>query len=228
MAKSAEKLKARSLRKQGNSIKEIAKKLNVSVSSVSDWCRDIRLSEDQIKKLEKRMRDPYYGQRLYYLQKIKAKTEKKITRLKNQGKRRIGLLSQRDIFIAGVALYWAEGFKKDKQIGFANCDPIMINFFISWLIRCLNIKPKDIKLRITINQAYIPEINNIQQYWSNITGIPLKNFQKPTIQRVKWSKQYENKNDYKGVLRIRINKSLSNLRRILGMIDKLGSLDLNN
>ena len=53
MAKSKQMLQARQLRKEGESIKVIAKKLSVSVSSVSVWCRDIELSKEQIESLKK-------------------------------------------------------------------------------------------------------------------------------------------------------------------------------
>lgn len=227
MAKSREKILARQLRKRGQSIKEIAKTLKVSPGSVSIWCNDIQLSEDQIKILEARMKDPYYGKRAIYLNRIKKQTAEKISNLKAQGNKEIGKLTYRELFIAGVALYWAEGFKKDKQMGFANVDPKMIVVFLSWLSRCLKIPKKDINLRLTVNQDYVNKIIEMEDYWAKVTGISRANFQKPIIQKVKWKKEYENKDEYKGVLRIRVHKSLSLLRKTLGSIEGLylNSLD---
>ena len=54
MAKPQEKLEARKLRRKGESIKVIAKKLQVSPSTVSTWCKDIKLSPIQVRELEKR------------------------------------------------------------------------------------------------------------------------------------------------------------------------------
>jgi len=51
MAKSKLKLEARELREKGESIIIISKKLGISKSTVSKWCRDIVLSEEQILKL---------------------------------------------------------------------------------------------------------------------------------------------------------------------------------
>ena len=53
MAKFKEKILARKLRKQGKSIKNIAKIINVSKSSVSRWCNDILLSGLQKENLSK-------------------------------------------------------------------------------------------------------------------------------------------------------------------------------
>ena len=226
MAKSKQRRKARLLRKQGQSLKEIARQLFVSPGSVSSWCNDIVLTNQQIKQLEIRMKDPTYGRRDLYLRKVKEERLDRIKILFEEGFNEIGTLSPREIFIAGTALYWAEGFKKDKQIGFANIDPKMINFFILWLIRCFNVGMSRIKARVTLNQSYITKIPQIERFWADTTNIPLSNFQKPIIQKVQWKKEYENKNDYKGVLRIRVSKSLPILRKIFGYIEGLSRQSL--
>lgn len=51
VAKTNEHLRARELRKQGMSIKDISKILNVSRGSASIWCRDVKLSQKQAKTL---------------------------------------------------------------------------------------------------------------------------------------------------------------------------------
>lgn len=221
MAKSSEKIKARDFRKEGKSIKEIAQLLQVSAGTVSVWCSDITLTPAQNEILALRMTDPHYGKRAMYLKKIKRDTLDKIELLKKEGVGEIGTLQERDLFIAGVALYWAEGFKKDKQIGFANLDPKMINFFIKWLEVSLGVKKENISARVVINESYSDKIDEIQEYWSNMIGIPPSNFQKPTFQKVTWKKEYANKNEYKGVLRIRVAKSLPLLRKIFGYIEGL-------
>lgn len=221
MAKSLSKIQARNLRKAGESIKVIAQKLNVSPGSVSIWCSDIRLSPEQIAQLEKRMYDPTYGRRAEYLDKIKKETEARIMSLKEAGKALVGTIDTRDRFIAGVALYWAEGFKKDKQVGFANTDPRMVRVFINWLTEVCDVHRSNIRLRVTLNESYVHMIDPIQIYWSEMLDFPLSSFQKPIIQKVQWKKVYVNPEEYHGVLRVRVNNSLSLLRRILGCIDAL-------
>ncbi len=54
MAKTKEREQAQSLRKTGVSIKGVAKKLGVSSSTVSLWCRDIVLSQAAIEKIVNR------------------------------------------------------------------------------------------------------------------------------------------------------------------------------
>lgn len=221
MAKSQEKITARKLRRNGESIKQIAKKLHVSASSVSTWCNDILLTKKQIALLEFRMKDPTYGNRQIYLNHVRKLKEDKIANLRKEGIEKINILNKREFIIAGLALYWAEGFKKDKQIGFANIDPRMVIFFLEWLQVCFDVKTNDIKLRLTVNESYIDKISDMEKYWSKITRIPTSNFQKPIIQKVIWKKEYENKDQYHGVLRIRVAKSLAQLRIIDGMIEGL-------
>lgn len=124
MAKPRLRIRAVKLRKNGLSIKEIAKKLQVSTSTVSHWSHNVQLTPDQINRLQQNYRNPFYGKRGKYLNSIKQKTANKINKLKEKGIKKVGKLTPREYFIAGIALYWSEGFKKDRRLGFANSDPM--------------------------------------------------------------------------------------------------------
>lgn len=50
------------------------------------------------------------GARMQYMRRLE-----KEERLKKEGIRRINGLSQRDLLIAGLALYWGEGSKKEGR-----------------------------------------------------------------------------------------------------------------
>jgi transcriptional regulator with XRE-family HTH domain len=221
MAKPVQKLHARSLRKHGISIKKIAEKLNVSAGSVSNWCRDIELSAKQLALLEKQAKDPFYGKRALYLAKLKKKQDYKIAKLIREGSKEIGKLTRRELFLVGVALYWGEGFKKDKQVGIANQDPYVIRMFIKWLQVCFGVKTSDLIARVTINITHKSRIEDIQRYWSNQIRIPMQEFRKPTYQNIRWKKYYQNPNNYYGVLRIKVRKSIDFLRKISGFIEGL-------
>ena len=221
MSKSVQKFKATELRRSGQSIKEIAKNLSVSVASVSNWCRNIELSPEQIQTLEKRAKDPYYGRRASYLASIKRRLDTKILRLNKEGSKEVGNLTKRELFLVGVAIYWGEGFKKDKQVGIANSDPGIIKIFIKWLYECFGYAKSDLIARITLNSSHRYRADEIQRYWSDQTGIPPEGFRKPTFQKFIWKKHYENPNNYYGVLRIKVRKSIDFLRKIGGFIEGL-------
>lgn len=227
MAKSKEKLRARFFRKKGQSIKEIAKKLKVSPGSVSVWCRDIELTPSQITTLQKRMLDVNYGNRNNYLKKIKEETNKKILQLKKEGLKEIGNLSKREIFLIGIALYWSEGFKKDHQVGFATSDSNMAKFFIRWLNLSFKITNKDFIFRVTANISYKNKIRNLENYWSKKLDTSLDQFSKPFFQKSLWKKEYENKDEYHGVIRIKVRRSIDLLRKIYGYIEGIALISVS-
>lgn len=220
MAKSILRQEARQLRSKGLGIKTIAHKLNVSPSSVSLWCRDIILNPDQIKELVRRSHDPRYGRRLEYTQKLRETKNKKIIHLMDQGIKEIGTITKRELFITGVALYWAEGFKKDNLVGFSNSDPTMIAIFMRWLHQC-GVAKNRLKFRVGVNEAYRKKIHDIEHYWKKILHIQVDQFQKPFFQKVQWKKSYDNPDAYHGVLRVRVSKSTDLLRKIHGWIGGL-------
>ena len=81
MSKSVQKIEARKLRSEGESIKKIARQLRVSVGSVSAWCRNVELSSAQKKALDDNARNPYYGGRGIYLRRLKKKIDSKTEKL---------------------------------------------------------------------------------------------------------------------------------------------------
>lgn len=221
MAKSQLRLEARALRKKGLGIKIIAQKLGVSSSTSSLWCRDIKLTPNQLEQLSKNAHDPYYGKRAANIAKQKKLRQEKITKFLREGVVEVGKLNNREWLMSGIALYWAEGFKKDNLAGFSNSDPAMVKFFILWLNKCCGIKLQYLRLRLGINEQYRDNVDKIEKYWSRVLKIPSEQFQKPFFQKVKWKKIYDNTEDYHGVLRVRIAKSTDLLRKINGWIEGL-------
>lgn len=221
MAKTKLKFKARSMRSGGESIKVIAKKLSVSAGTVSLWCRDVKLSHEQLRELERRAHDPNYGKRLENSLKQQKIRIEKTKRLFKEGIDQVGKLSDRELFLAGIALYWAEGFKSDSLAGFCNSDSDMIKFFLTWLKTCFGYKDSDFRLRLGLNESFRDKTNEIEDFWVKLTGMDKEHFQKPFYQKVKWQKQYDHPENYHGVLRIRVRKSTDFLRKIRGYINGL-------
>jgi predicted transcriptional regulator len=221
LAKPKLRKQARELRQEGLGVKTIAYRLGVSSSTVSLWCKDIKLSPEQIKELERRAHDPFYGRRLQNVIRQKTERSKKIEEMKEEGIRGVGRLTPRDLFIAGIALYWAEGFKKDSRLGFANSDPKMIKFFLKWLIKSCKVPKEAIRFRVGLNISHKNRIQEVEKYWSSLTRIPLSQFQKSFFQKFVWKKEFPKPEKYFGVLRIRANKQLTLFRRIHGWIEGL-------
>jgi hypothetical protein len=216
------KLKAIELRKNGYSINDIANRLKISSSTASLWCRNIVLTSSQKINLEKRT-----NRKLQKFFKMIEKQKQTRVKIKNQlqktAGKEIGTLSKRDLFIAGVSLYWAEGFKHEaeKRIGFCNSDPAMMKFMILFLEKCLGVKKIEFSPRLTLNEAFKEKSEEIQRYWSKYLEIPEAQFTKPFYQKVKQVKIYDNPEDYHGVLRIHVRKSSKLLLMMRGYLQGL-------
>ena len=221
MAKLKEKKEARKLRRQGKSIKEIAKRLGVSPASVHKWCQDIKLTSQQRKRLDQKAFNALQKGRKKVARNQRQKRLKEIRELRIKGIKEIGSLTKREFFLAGTALYWAEGFKKDSRLGFANSDPKMVRFFLNWLIKICEVPKKEIRLRVGLNISHKNRLRKVENYWSKITGVPLSQFQKAFFQKFKWKKEFKNPDNYFGVLRIRANHQRKLFRKIHGWIEGL-------
>ena len=119
-----EKEKSRLMRKQGKSIKEIAKELNVSKGSVSVWVRDIQLTQEQINLLKNKN---------FLLGATKKREIYKDKRLKFQSYGSNRILANDKDFERVCLLYWAEGAKNKNSLKISNSDVNFMKFFIFWL-----------------------------------------------------------------------------------------------
>ncbi|MFH1656320.1 MAG: hypothetical protein ABH956_00935 [Candidatus Nealsonbacteria bacterium] len=133
MVNITKKVLAQEFRKKGFSIGEIAEKLKMQKSgSISRWCRDISLSEEQIERLADKQKSGSYNGRIKFLEKLRRARMNETLLLKEEGIKEIGDLNKRDFFIGGIALYWGEGYKYlgGDQVGFTNSDPKMILYML--------------------------------------------------------------------------------------------------
>jgi len=208
------KLQARDLRKKGLSVKEIQKRLKVSKSSVSLWVRDIKLTKKQLKKLYLNSRTgALKGSIIAAMNKIRAREE--LTRkLLKEGMKEIGTLSKRDKFITGVAMYFAEGSKGDKNVSFSNTDPKAIKFMVGWLRNFCNVPEKKFRASLYLHDNL--NERRAKQFWSKLTKIPLDQFRKSYIVRNNPNRLRKVRHIY-GVLKITVSNA--NLhRKIMGWI----------
>ncbi|TSC90024.1 MAG: Uncharacterized protein G01um10145_455 [Microgenomates group bacterium Gr01-1014_5] len=200
--KPLEKQKAQELRKQGKSIGEIAQELGISTSTVSLWVRNITLTTEQKKRLENKVFTTLQKGRIIAQEVQKQLRDNLKREISAEAVLQLGKLSKRDLFIAGIILYWTEGFKKDNRLGFANSDPQMVKLFLKWLYT-LGVPKNSIRLRVGINISHKKRVKVIEKYWSKQTNIPLSQFQKPFFQKFIWKKEFPDPNLYHGVIRVR-------------------------
>jgi hypothetical protein len=178
--KLAERQQARQLRRTGLPLSEIALRVGVSKSSVSPWVRDGEFEP----------RPPVTRGRRRAPNALQRRKQAEIDRLVEEGRSRIGRLSEREFLVAGVALYAGEGSKRDGAVKFANTDPRMIAFYCAWLRRFFEIDEARLRVRLYLHEGL--DLAASIAFWSALTSIPTSQFLKPyravpdpTIRRVK-------------------------------------------
>ncbi len=222
MTKHNEKVKAIAYRKNGKSINEIAKLLSISKSTASIWCSDVAMSDSQLRLLSERTNHRAVHALLRASEEKKTLRTKTIKIMSDLGKKEVGHLSPRDIFMIGLGLYWGEGYKKGNQeLGFTNSDLSIITFYINWLKRVYEIPTQSLILRVSINEQHFHRVNKVVRYWSNKTGVPVTQFTKTSLIKTASKKNYANLEDHFGTLRIKVRKGTNLRRKILGSISAL-------
>ena len=126
VVKTEEQRRARELRGQGWSIKDIARVLGVSRSSVSSWVRDVPLTPEQRRTRAERIRKGplVAGER----KAARARDVRLAYQPEGDGWRVNG-----GAYEAGCMLYWAEGAKKRNVVKVTNSDLELLAYFARFL-----------------------------------------------------------------------------------------------
>lgn len=209
-----ERLRAVELRKRGVSVREIQKILGVSRSSVSLWTRDVVLTEAQQEALIRRMKVSSYRGSLAAAAIKKERREQQERDLLVEGRQRVGSLTNRDMFIAGVALYFAEGDKRSNHVAFSNSDSSSISFMMRWFRTFAKVPKSKYRLYLYLHD-HLDEVA-ARKYWSRVTKLPLSSFGK-TYRVATKAQRFRKTTHQHGVLRISISDVVL-LRRIKGWI----------
>jgi len=145
MTRFKDREKALTLRKQGKSYSQIKKIIGVNKSTLHYWLKDYPLSKQRIREL----RD-WNEQRIEkFRETMRAKKEKRLKQFYDEQKKLFLPLKNREVFLAGLFLYWGEGSKtKDSYLSVANTDPSVIKFFIYWLIKELMVPRKKLRIHL--------------------------------------------------------------------------------
>ena len=172
-----EKLKAIRLRRNGKSYSEIRKKIKVSKASLSLWLRDVEIDSDKKKKLLIGREKSRYLAALARKNDRIERTKKIVDLAENEFKK----LVNKDLFLCGLLLYWAEGDKKQERVKFANSDKDMIKLMMRWFREVCHVPESKFRIALHIHNLHIT--NDVALHWSKITGINRKQFNKIYVKR---------------------------------------------
>lgn len=221
MTKENLKNKAIQLRKDGKSYSEILKDVRVSKSTLSLWLRSVNLSKRQKQRLTlKKLQSAWRGGEAKKKSRIK-----KSRKIISQAKKEIGKITDRDAWLAGIMLYWAEGSKQKETnvsvaVKFSNSDPIMLRFFIIWLKKYLKVSDDEIVFEMFIHENFKEKKDDFINYWSKTLNYPVSKFDKLYYKRHKVNTKRKNiGTSYHGQLSILVKKSTNLNRKIIGWIE---------
>ncbi|MEW1634385.1 hypothetical protein AB0469_09945 [Streptomyces sp. NPDC093801] len=222
-AKDALRAKARELRIEGMTYDEIQVELGCSKSSISLWVRDLPKPERRIRPVAIDTTRAQAGRREAHGRRL---AEHAATR--HSAAAEIGALSERELFLVGVALYWAEGAKAKPhpQIECVNSDPDMIRTFLAWL-RLMGVT--DDRLRFTLQIHESADIAAAEDYWEGIVGLGAAHFYKTALKRHNPRTNRRNTGiGYRGCLTVSVLQGSELHRRIegawCGIVGGVGSI----
>ncbi|MET8792838.1 helix-turn-helix domain-containing protein [Streptomyces pseudogriseolus] len=212
-AKDDLRARARQLRLQGWTYDQIQVELGCSKSSISLWVRDLPKPERRAPSEQARL-----ANRLRWEHELAVRDEQR-RRTKEAAALEIGPLSDRDLFLVGVALYWAEGakdkpYQRRENVLFVNSDPGVITLYLAWL-DLLGVERDRLRYRVMIHMT--ADVEGAKRYWADLVGVDVSTFQKTTIKKHNPTTVRKNVGDtYRGCLVVRVSQGAELYRRIEG------------
>ncbi|MEV6294414.1 hypothetical protein AB0M41_29145 [Streptomyces sp. NPDC051896] len=221
--------RARELRLQGWTYDQIQVELGCSKSSISLWVRDLPRPE--------RKRSPEEAAaiaRRGWEAKLRIRDEER-QHTKDAAKRAIGSLCARELFLAGVSLYWAEGSKdkpydRRENVTFVNSDPGVIEVFLAWL-DLLGVERERLRYTVMIHEN--ADVAGAERYWADLVGADRSAFNKTTLKKHNPKTVRKSTGDnYRGCLVIKVLKGADLYRRIegswYGIVEAVREADQSN
>jgi hypothetical protein len=228
--KKEEKEIAINLRKQGKTYSEILAVVPVAKSTLALWLHPVHLAKKQKQRItQKRLESSQRGgdskrkQRIDKQNKIVLKSKSEI----------LGI-SEKELFLIGVALYWAEGAKeKEYRAGspfeFSNMDPKMIQIIIVWLLKVCKIDKNMLIFNIFLHENHKERIEEVRKFWSKVTGFSIENFSTVYWKKDKLKTKRKNVSDkYHGLLKIKVRTSSDLVRKVAGWSEGIFEKIINN
>lgn len=168
------------LRKAGKTYREIRKTLGKPIpkSTLSLWCQNIELPAwYRAKVREINSKNIVHAQKIAWINNRK-KRKLLLESLRVEALRVIKHLDKENLKIILAALYLGEGAKWKSHSGLmlGSSDAGIVTLYLRLLNECYGVKLQEIKCRVSYRADQ--DIEKLQEYWSEITKIPVKNFYK--------------------------------------------------
>ncbi|MFD9633340.1 hypothetical protein [Streptomyces violascens] len=212
-AKDDLRARARELRMEGMTYDQIQVELGCSKSSISLWVRDLPRPEPRYTEEERR------ALMNQGLAQLRAAQDEERQATKAAARDEIGKLSDRELFLVGVGLYWAEGakdktYRRREVLQFINSDPDMIKVYLNWL-NLLGVSRDRLHFRLSIHES--ADVTEAERFWAELAGIDASTFKRATLKKHNPHTTRKNTAEaYRGCLVIYVTKSADLYRRMEG------------
>jgi transposase-like protein len=184
--------KARQMRLQGATFREVIKELGVPKSTLSLWVQDIphpnHIAFTNQKEWLTHIRE-------FANQAKRQKREEQINEIVHKMQKEVATWNFLQSLEAKKALlsvlYWAEGQKlpeKTAPVKFANTDPKLVLLFVTLLKNCYTIDPKKIKVMLYLHWYH--KTKEVKQFWKDLLEIDESQFRKVYHKKRSKTKRY--------------------------------------
>jgi len=223
-----DKQKAINLRKAGNSYNQISKILKIPKSTLSYWFSDLEISQKAKSKILKRVNETSVASLIERNKNQTVVALERAEKIKKEAMVEVNKLAKSKLFLVGIALYWAEGYKKGaygskwKGVDFANTDPKLILIMMKFFRKICGVPEEKIKIQIMLHSNQ--DISKAVIFWSKLTKKKKEKFIKTFIfpQKTKNKiKKFENLTH--GTVHIRIN-DVKLFFRIIGWLEGISKI----
>ncbi len=171
-----------SLRRQGFSYREILQQIPFSLakSTVSQWCKHIELTSEQLDRLDQLFQEGSYRNRLLGPKTTQRRRAAEVEAIKAKARAEVMELRNNELWLAGVMLYWAEG-SKTQDVGFSNSDPNIIRLAMEWFRDICQVPEQ--KFRVYLHRHSGQDETAMKIFWSEVARLPLAQFRKSYVKQ---------------------------------------------
>lgn len=207
-AKDADRERARTLRLRGHTYKQIQAELGVSKSTLSMWLRDLPHPE------------PKRAAHAADMHRVRnTRTNEVRAAQKAEAFAEVGAISNRELILLGVALYWVacakdKPYSQRETVGFIDSDPGTIRLYLRWL-DLMGVDHAQRRYRVAIHET--ADVAAAEEYWRSVIGRPDVEFCRAILKRHN-PKTVRKRvgGDYHGCLNVTVLQSSTLCRRVDG------------
>lgn len=189
------------LRKQGKTYGEIQSILvkKIAKSTLSDWCKNIPLPPEYLSRVNALILSGLSKSRASALAKKREINDRNHEELVERYTPIKALIGDKQVALIALSMLCLGEGSKNDDLYLGNSDPRIIRLFLELIKKCFEFNLE--KVRCTVQCRADQDIEELENYWRRVTGIPKRLFYKTRIDKRTIGKKtlYP---EYRGVLRV--------------------------